>query len=145
MKSAVAVKYLWNKAYVTNKCLRIKGVSAKWSSGAESNIQSITQLCSGITRYQVSVPYQGNEQQLTIDGHVGWQHQQELARRQAEHDAAMYMIGTALINSVAALSNAYYAPVSPPQPSHPIQQPTPPPPSLTTYQKQKQQEQASQK
>jgi hypothetical protein len=83
--------------------LRINGVSAKWSSGAESNIQSITQLCSGITRYQVSVPYQGNEQQLTIDGQFGWQYQQELARRQAEHDAAMYMIGTALINSVTAL------------------------------------------
>lgn len=112
------VEYNWDKRFMRGKCLAVNGVEATWSSSATSRTDDLILLCEGKRNYQVVIPYHGNQDQLVVDAQAGYQQQQTIAAQQrADNDAAMYILGAAMINSTATLINSA----------------TPPPSSQPTY------------
>lgn len=101
------VEYNWDKRFLRGKCLVVNGVDATWSSGTKSSSDYLLTLCEGKRNYQVVIPYSGNQDQLLVDNQTGYQQQQNIAaQQQADNDAAMYIIGAAMINSTATLINS---------------------------------------
>lgn len=113
------VEYNWDKRFMRGKCLAVNGVEATWSSSATSRTDDLILLCEGKRNYQVVIPYHGNQDQLIVDSQAGYQQQQTIAaQQQADNDAAMYILGAAMINSTATLINsATIPPATPPSPN----------------------------
>ena len=113
--SPLVVTYSPNSKQYKNGCYIVKGVTAKWASGASSTPYSSYKLCEFKDAYNVSIPYTGDELQTAYDLKIEplvlndlMQKKQAIASKQplGMSDGEAIIIASMISNSVALTNSA---------------------------------------
>ncbi|MGR6502806.1 hypothetical protein [Shewanella sp. Koi 1] len=144
--SPLVVTYAPTGQHYKNGCYGIKGVSAKWQSGATNMPTSTNYLCDFKKVYTIEIPYVGDENQFASD----LKHEPAVVAYLQERDNAVVkqrqqqqgmsdgeaIIWSSVISSVGMLTGILTAPI--------IIPPTPQAPNATEYYQQNYQQPAYQ-